>query len=305
MKGLRIQNITDLKPCVLLVDDDVFNLEILTEVLGSSGYITETAENGHIACELLERNSEKYHSVLLDRMMPGSDGIEVLHYMKNRPQLAKIPVILQSAKAAQMDIQEGLDAGVLYYLTKPFSKDQLLAIVDTAITSYFKYQDLCNRLTDQPRLQFHQGEFQFSTIDEARNTASLLASVCPNPQRVALGLSELFINAIEHGNLGVEHQEKLSLIAGNKWLDELERRLQLPENKNKKVNVMVRVESSAIYFDITDDGAGFDYKNYLDFNMERLTSAHGRGIAIAKALSFDEMEYLGNGNQMRVKVNIP
>jgi len=304
MKGLRIQNIDDLKPCILLVDDEVFNLEILVEILEDCGYVTETAQNGHDACDLIKNNPDKYQMILLDRMMPDIDGIEVWHYIKRQPHLAKVPVILQSAKAAKQDVQEGLDAGVLYYLPKPFTKDQLLAIVDTAVAGYFNGKDSDSCLTDQPRQQFCEGELQFCSMDEARNTASLLSSLCPDPQRIELGLSELFVNAVEHGNLGIVYQEKLDLIAQGNWLAEVERRLQLPENRDKKVRVKVCIENEAIYFDIKDDGMGFDYENYLEFNRERSTNSHGRGIAIAKTLSFDELEYLGNGNQVRLKVNM-
>jgi len=303
MKIQQIQHATNLQPGVLLVSDQAANQGMLIEILESGGYKVETAENSRDACQLLENKNNQCQAVLLDLMMPGPDGSEVLLHIRQCPHLAKIPVIFQSA-AGRVDIRTDLDTDVLYCLSRPFSKNQLLAIVDSAIARYVKYKDLCGRLVTQTPLQFYEGEFLFSSIDEACNTASLLASLCPEPERVVLGLSELFFNAIEHGHLAIAYQEKLSLIAENRWLVELDNRLQLSENKDKKVKVIARDEGDAIYFEIEDEGEGFDYRHCLVFNEEQATNRHGRGIAIAKALSFDELEYQGNGSQVRLKVSV-
>ena len=62
---------------VLLVDDEVFNLEILEELLDDHGFQTDSAENGSEAVALLTANPDKYQAVLLDRMMPEVGGSEV------------------------------------------------------------------------------------------------------------------------------------------------------------------------------------------------------------------------------------
>ena len=56
---------------------------------------------------------------------------------------------------------------------------------------------------------------------------------------------------------------------------------------------------------IRDEGAGFDWKNYLTFSSERACDSHGRGIAMSRMLSFDHMEYRGCGNEVLVRVNVP
>ena len=82
MRSLNVKNVVDLKPTVLLVDDEAFNLEILEELLDDYGIKTDSAENGREACELLRVNPDKYQAVLLDRMMPVMGGIEVTRFMK-------------------------------------------------------------------------------------------------------------------------------------------------------------------------------------------------------------------------------
>jgi CheY-like chemotaxis protein len=62
-------------------------------------------------------------------MMPKMDGLAVCRHLKSNPDLAKIPVILLSARAQDMDIRDGLDLGANAYLTKPFDPVELLDVV--------------------------------------------------------------------------------------------------------------------------------------------------------------------------------
>jgi len=298
METLNVENVVDLKPWVLLVDDEIFNLEILEEMLDDHGYQSDTARNGREAVELLTANPEKYQAVLLDRMMPEMGGIEVTHFMKQHPQLCMTPVIMQTAKATKQDIEEGLDAGILYYLTKPFVKDDLLAIVDTAVRYFYEYQDLCSQLeTDQQNLQ-PSGVIEFRLVSEARHAATALASLARDPDKVVVGLFELFVNAIEHGNLSIGFDYKSELQKAGRWLEEIERRQNLPENQEKAVSVDYRVQDGKVNYIIKDQGEGFRYRDFLMINVSRSLNTHGRGIAIAKVLSFDQLDYLEPGNQV-------
>jgi len=56
---------------------------------------------------------------------------------------------------------------------------------------------------------------------------------------------------------------------------------------------------------IADQGQGFDWKNYVEFSPERVFDLHGRGIAMSKAISFDSLEYCGNGNKVIATVRYP
>ncbi|WP_455366302.1 response regulator [Kaarinaea lacus] len=295
---MNVQNVVDLKPCVLLVDDEIFNLEILEELLDDYGFQTDTAENGREAVELLTANPDKYQAVLLDRMMPEMGGIEVTHFMKQEPQLRMIPVIMQTAKATKQDIEEGLGAGILYYLTKPFAKEDLLAIVDTAVRYFYEYQDLCNQLQTNKECVQTQGSIEFRSMNEARHAATALAKLASDPNKVVVGLFELFVNAIEHGNLGIGFDFKSELQKSGGWLDEVERRQQLPENQDKTVVVDYQIQDGNVSYTVTDRGQGFNYREFLTVNAARSLNTHGRGIAIARLLSFDLLDYRDPGNQV-------
>jgi anti-sigma regulatory factor (Ser/Thr protein kinase) len=70
--------------------------------------------------------------------------------------------------------------------------------------------------------------------------------------------------------------------------------------------VEIRFERTpeAILFTVQDQGDGFTWNTYLDFDPERIFDPNGRGIAIARSMSFDTLEYLGNGNTVRVSVTL-
>ncbi|MEN8132346.1 MAG: ATP-binding protein, partial [Pseudomonadota bacterium] len=215
-----------------------------------------------------------------------------------------IPVIMQTAKASKHDILEGLQAGAYYYLTKPFERTQLLAIVQTAVNDHQRLTSLQTAVaqTNKTLSMMHKGEFKFRTLQEGRDLVSLLANASLEPTRVAIGLSELMINAVEHGNLGISYEEKSRYNAHDNWAYEVERRLSLPENAEKDVILSFERNDRELRFLIRDQGNGFDWQQYIEMSPERAFDTHGRGIAMAKAISFDQLEYRGKGNEVEAKL---
>ena len=106
------------------------------------------------------------------------------------------------------------------------------------------------------------------------------------------------MNAVEHGNLGITYDEKAELIAENRWQQEVERRLTIPEHSSKFAELAFETQGRAIQIRIKDTGNGFDWTDYLEISPQRVTHAHGRGIATANALSFSSLTYLGCGNEV-------
>lgn len=303
MRSLNVQNVAELNPTVLLVDDEAFNLEILEELLEDAGYETDSACHGRQALELLRANPEKYQAVLLDRMMPDMGGMEVIQVMQEDAGLGRIPVIMQTAKATLQDIEEGLAAGILYYLTKPFAKDELFAIVDTAVRYFYECRELEEKLQSHEAEVPPQGVVEFATLDQARDTAVRLATLAAEPARVVAGLQELLVNAIEHGNLGIGYELKSRLQHTGEWANEIENRLNLPENHGKKARVNYSVNGGVVRYSVYDEGAGFNYREFLEINTARNLNIYGRGIAIARVLSFNKLSYTAPGNQVTAEAD--
>jgi CheY-like chemotaxis protein len=109
---------------VLVVDDDEDNTVIASTILRTHGYEVRVAPSGVVALQILE--AERIDLVLLDVMMPGMDGIEVLDRIKANPRHAGLPVILVTAKSQDEDVLTGYKCGADYYITKPFTSRQLL-----------------------------------------------------------------------------------------------------------------------------------------------------------------------------------
>lgn len=291
----------DTQTTVLLVDDDDLSLELLKTFLKDSEYNIYTASDGLQAWRLLEQNPDRFSTVLLDRKMPVMDGMELLKRMKESSTFASLPVIMQTGADSKEDILEGLLAGAHYYLTKPFDRKTLNSIVDTAISEYRRYKALQEELsrTANTLHLMSSGRFEFRTLEEGKNISALLSSVCPNPGSVAMGLSELIINAIEHGNLGISYKEKSKLLNNMNWEQEVCKRLEQPEYKNKHVTIDYSVNNGRIEFLIMDEGEGFEWENYLAYDPERAFDSHGRGIAMANTMSFTKLEFQGKGNKVR------
>jgi len=120
----------------------------------------------------------------------------------------------------------------------------------------------------------------------------------------ALGLAELMVNAVEHGNLQISTSEKSELLRQGVWEEEVRRRLLLPENAAKRVRVELRREGCELVLVIRDDGPGFDWEQYCNFDPVRAEEPNGRGIALVRQLAFPNLEYLSAGNIARVVVQM-
>ena len=283
---------------ILLVEDDFIFSEIIQDVLTEAGFIVQYAEDGLAAWKLIEAGDTDFAAILVDRLMPRMDGVELLVKIKAIPELVHLPIIMVTSSSESTSIQEGLDAGAYYYLIKPFEPKVLLSIVKAAIEQYHDYLTMQEslQLTQLPFNFLVNGTFQFKSLDEASLLANSFAHACPQPENVILGLSELFINAVEHGNLGISYEEKGALINNEALNLEIARRQALEENRDKRVVVCFERQTDALVFTIKDQGKGFDWWRYLDFDPERVFDPNGRGIAMARIMSFDSLEYQGNGN---------
>lgn len=117
---------------ILVVDDTLDNLYLLTQILTQKGYRAHTASNGEEA--LVAAAAAPPDLILLDIMMPGMDGYSVCERLKARPETAHIPVIFISALNQPLDKVKAFTAGGVDYLTKPLQVEEVLARVSVHLT---------------------------------------------------------------------------------------------------------------------------------------------------------------------------
>jgi len=291
---------------LLVVDDDPFISALLERILVDAGYGVTLAADGHAALKLLAENQD-FETILLDRRMPDIDGVQVLNHMKATEHLKDIPVVLQTVVDGTEEIQEGLRAGALYYLVKPLDPKLVIQVVAAATSEYAARREFWAEMegTRSAFALIHRGVFRFQTMQQCHDLAALLAKACPDPKRTVIGLSELMLNALEHGNLGITYQEKSDLIESKTWAAEVERRQKLPENLPKWVTVTLVRSDSGTQFWIEDMGKGFPWKTFQEPSPDRLSDSHGRGILLAKWETFDRVEYQGIGNGVVAEIDHP
>ena len=113
---------------VLIIDDDPMIRNLVKSILENEGYKISMAEDGqqgvdHIAAEA---RPIKYELIILDVVMPGMNGIEVLTKLKEDSDTSQIPVLMLTGESKAEDIMAGYSTGADYYITKPFTRQQLL-----------------------------------------------------------------------------------------------------------------------------------------------------------------------------------
>ncbi len=122
---------TDFRATILIIDDSVKNLKLITHFLEDRGYETMTAQNGRDGLQKAARG--KPDLILLDIMMPDMDGNEVCRRLQSIEHTRDIPIIFLTAKGATEDIVQGFRDGAVDYVLKPFQPEELAARVNTHI----------------------------------------------------------------------------------------------------------------------------------------------------------------------------
>ncbi|KAA5607325.1 SpoIIE family protein phosphatase [Roseospira marina] len=294
-------------PRGLVVDDNRISRQLLAGHLDVLGYETVLASDGDEAWDILEREGTSFDVVLLDRRMPRMDGMEVLARIKASPHLQTLPVIMQTAADSQQEIIDGIRAGAFYYLTKPVQPEVLLSVTAAAVEHHARFRQLRQGVHRQAAAlrQLQTGLFRFKSPRDGSDLATALAAAMPDPQRHVIGLAELMMNAVEHGNLAITYEEKTDLLARRALDTELNTRLNHPDYRDREVTVAFERTPDRVVLTITDEGAGFDWRRYLEMDAKRVFDTHGRGIALAQSISFDTLEYRGRGNQVVATARVP
>ena len=173
------------KPKILVVDDEPEAVELLEFNLKQAGYVVSTAGDG--ADALKRARSQTPDMIVLDVMLPEMDGFEICKSLRLDSATAKIPIIMLTAKAAEIDRVLGLELGADDYLTKPFSPRELLLRIkkilgrgqtEEKLRDQLRFGDL---LIDVPR---HIASWKGKTIELTATEFRLLTVLSQRAGRV-------------------------------------------------------------------------------------------------------------------------
>lgn len=152
---------------ILIVDDVLENIRLLSTILDASGYQTRKATNGKMALKTVEATLPSL--ILLDVRMPGLSGYEVCQHLKSNPITTHIPVIFLSASDDVTDKVEGFRVGGADYITKPFHVEEVLARVQNQlaiITAQQTIHQLNAQLEERVKERTQQLEIANSQLSE-------------------------------------------------------------------------------------------------------------------------------------------
>jgi two-component system, sensor histidine kinase and response regulator len=170
---------------ILVVDDVTKNIQILGNFLREAEYDVAVATSGMQALSILEQ--VKPQLILLDIMMPGLDGYETCRRIKQQPGTHDIPIIFVTAKTDTEDIVRGFELGAVDYITKPFSRPELLARVRTHLELMDSRRQLFRALRDKDKF--------FSII--AHDLRGPLGSFMSIAEYLSENLGELDIDEVQ------------------------------------------------------------------------------------------------------------
>jgi len=282
---------------VLVIEDEEIVAGLILRLLNKAEIPAEEAYDLATARQKLT-TPDDYAAIILDRQLPDGDGLELLHELQQHPVLKQVPVIFNTALERPEEVQQGVDAGAYWYLTKPIDPKMLLSVVKSAMEHFTSAREASKNLNRALRTNkfLLEGKYRIHTVEEAKQLAEGLSLVCPDPDRAWLGLSEMLLNAVEHGNLKITYDDKTRLMLAGEYQEEIQRRQKDPRLMQAYVDVEVVRKAEFTRITITDQGDGFEWQKYLEFSVERALDPHGRGIAMTRQASFDRVEYIGCGN---------
>jgi len=129
---------------ILVIEDDPGSLRLTQYTLEHKGYEVLTASNGLEG--LKKAQNEGPDLIILDVMLPGIDGFEICHHLRAEPQTAKLPILMLSAKAREVDKDTGHKVGADDYLTKPASPSEIIDKVESLLAQKIGVRHSANAL---------------------------------------------------------------------------------------------------------------------------------------------------------------
>ncbi|MBL4789659.1 MAG: response regulator [Kordiimonadaceae bacterium] len=328
---------------ILVVEDEEDLREDIVEYLELEDFEVEQAVNGLDGLEkAVAYRPDVIISDISMPKLDGHGFFQRLH--KEHPDIADVPFLFLTALTDREAELRGRSLGASDYLAKPIDLEILVATVRSHVLSADKANRKINRrlqsilskiskedvdvagpngekimddLLDRYQSVIDEiaapigsigaidvASFRFKTLEEAKSAAMILSHACPDAEGSALGFVELFLNAVEHGNLGLTYADKSKLLASGEWFEEIEKRLGEDAYNGKQVKVKFERFADKITVDIIDEGAGFDWKKFMELDAERAMDLHGRGIAFANSISFSSIEYKGKGNEVTATIQL-
>ncbi len=286
---------------VVIVDDEVEVCTTLTRIVKHENLLPDIYSDSRVALESLQEHHDDVVLVIIDIRMPDLSGLEFMR--QAAADCPDMPFIVTLENATKKDIIQALKQGALDFFEKPFGVKEISAAIrkvhqfaEENLKTLHAYRNLVEK-----RLLFEIGNdvalvqsLVDALIEEIKISCRILRSWLPG---MRMGLHELIVNAIEHGNLELDSELKQR----HNYLDILKRRAAEPIFCDRQVTIEAIVVADSFTCVIGDQGPGFDWRSLPDpTNPENIFKPHGRGVIMAGNF-FDEFIYNETGNRVTVR----
>ncbi|MHC4399169.1 MAG: ATP-binding protein [Planctomycetota bacterium] len=285
---------------VLVVDDSPVDRRLLGELLGGrSDWTIQYAADG---VEALSRVKEASPDLIVtDLRMPKMDGLDLVKAV--RTDYPSVPVVLITAFGSEMLAVEALKLGAAGYVPKSQLAEKLLDTAEEVLTlsqADRNYERMIRRLSRSELSFFLELENDGALIDPLielvkQSVASLRLCDATGQVRIGVALKEALLNAMYHGNLEADFDERQT--AQDAAVALVQERRSQPPYRDRRVFVDVTVSRDEARFVIQDEGPGFDVSAIPDPKDSTTGQGSGRGLSLMR-MFMDEVVFNSVGNKV-------
>jgi hypothetical protein len=290
---------------VVIIGDDAADLASSADRLRTSGFSAALIGTPASLAELDRSGAADADVAVGSRPLAVDELVDLLESGRGRFGPARVWTIVQTRHLSSAERRRLIKAGADFLLAMPGDDSiigrMLHAALMAAATSDAIQEYIASHKSAVGRMI--SAVFEIQTMDEAEKLTTMLATNYPSPERAAVGIWELLSNAIEHGNLEIDYNEKTALLEGGRLVEEITRRLRLPRYADRVARVEFKRTGKAIHLRVSDQGPGFDFEAFQTASIA-LDRPNGRGISIARNLCFERVTYRGRGNVVEAALEI-
>lgn len=289
---------------ILIVEDDIVSRELLRVVVQKEGYECQFAEDGIHGLELF--HEFKPDVVITDIRMPRLDGIGLLQRIRSVER--NVIIIIVTAHGNEEIALQALHLGANNYLKKPINLEDLRIILtryDSIILNKVYKKDISILLLNQSITMVIDSDFDLvPSVSEYLTKQVKHIFSGTDLISIELGISELLLNAIEHGSFNITNKDKEKALQENNLIELYNARKQDEKYANRKITILFNRNQNYCEWTIADEGNGFNWK-YIPspFTENATENLHGRGVYISK-LQFDSIDYSEKGNSVTARKKI-
>jgi len=285
---------------VILLVEDPGELELLEQAITEFGHSTV-----RVCCESDLRQAlhqESTIAAILDFSQGPAAAANVRTCTHARPGLPFVAIVPEERREVTV---EALRMGAHACLRRPLHGEEVIFSVGNLLASVSERYNPMASLLDTRRVEI-SNDFDLVTPLAKSVVDTTLSPVDPRRNHVTLGLVELLNNAIEHGNLEIDYQEKNHALKGSYFYRLATEKAKTTPWSSRKVVVEASQDAAQgwITYKVVDEGKGFNWREAPNpLEGEGVEARHGRGILMARH-SFDSMEYNEKGNEVTVRLRI-